>query len=219
MWKLEKNSQWLKDVFLSYIQNLQGLGLQNMSWKEDYYLKQSLISRKYIKFIVQAILAVCIQCVITFFWHQERTFLFYTLSLYVSLSFSDDLSQLIFRNEKWCRYSNLAQVMWQIRGFSYSRFRIIANHSLDNALVVYVNDSSRKGMTMVILQKFSSAVLGSLRFLSAILGVVIGNIALNPLSSQHPIWIWLPFRTYSYFLGRWLLNDYQGAILKMWLKN
>lgn len=52
---------------------------------------------------------------------------------------------------------------------------------------------------MVILQKFSSAVLRSLRFLSAILGVVIGNIALNPLSSQHPIWIWLPFRTYSYF--------------------
>lgn len=123
MWKLEKNSQWLKDVFLSYRQNLQGLGLQNMSWKEDYYLKQSLISRKYIKFILQVILAVCIQCVITFFWHQERTFLFYTLSLYVSLSFSDDLSQLIFRNEKWCRYSNLAQVMWQIRGFSYSRFR------------------------------------------------------------------------------------------------
>ena len=37
MWKLEKNSQWLKDVFLSYRQNLQGLGLQNMSWKEDYY--------------------------------------------------------------------------------------------------------------------------------------------------------------------------------------
>ena len=70
---------------------------------------------------------------------------------------------------------------------------------------------------MVILQKFSSAVLRSLRVLSAILGVVIGNIALNPLSSQHPnpIWIWLPFRTYSYFLGRWLLNDYQGAILKM----
>ena len=31
---------------------------------------------------------------------------------------------------------------------------------------------------MVILQKFSSAVLRSLRFLSAILGVVIGNIAL-----------------------------------------
>ena len=42
---------------------------------------------------------------------------------------------------------------------------------------------------MVILQKFSSGVLRSLRFLSAILGVVIGNIALNPLSSQHPIWI------------------------------
>ena len=42
---------------------------------------------------------------------------------------------------------------------------------------------------MVILQKFSSAVLRSLRFLSAILRVVIGNIALNTLSSQHPIWI------------------------------
>ena len=68
---------------------------------------------------------------------------------------------------------------------------------------------------MVILQKFSSAVLRSLRVVSAILGVVIGNIALNGLSSQHPIWIWLPFRTYSLFLGRWLLNDYQGAILKM----
>ena len=68
---------------------------------------------------------------------------------------------------------------------------------------------------MVILQKISSAVLRSLRVVSAILGVVIGNIALNTLSSQHPIWIWLPFRTYSYFWGRWLLNDYQGAILKM----
>ena len=68
---------------------------------------------------------------------------------------------------------------------------------------------------MVILQKFSSAVLRSLRFLSAILGVVIWNIALNALSSQHPIWIGLPFGTYSHFLGRWLLNDYQGAILKM----
>ena len=63
-------------------------------------MKQSLISRKYIKFIVQVILAVCIQCVIIFFWHQERTFLFYTLSLYVSVSLSDDLSQLICRNEK-----------------------------------------------------------------------------------------------------------------------
>ena len=52
---------------------------------------------------------------------------------------------------------------------------------------------------MVILQKFSSALLRSLRFLSAILGVVIGNIALNGLSSQHPIWIWLPFRTYNHF--------------------
>lgn len=194
-------------------------GFSKNVMKGGLLLEQFVISRKYIKFILQVILAVCIQCVITFFWHQERTFLFYTLSLYVSLSFSDDLSQLIFRNEKWCRYSNLAQVMWQIRGFSYSRFRIIANHSLDNALVVYVNDSSRKGMTMVILQKISSAVLRSLRVVSAILGVVIGNIALNTLSSQHPIWIWLPFRTYSYFLGRWLLNDYQGAILKMWLKN
>lgn len=68
---------------------------------------------------------------------------------------------------------------------------------------------------MVILQKFSSAVLRSLRVVSAILGVVIGNMALNALSSQHSIWIWLPFRTYSHFLGRWLLNDYQGATLKM----
>lgn len=42
---------------------------------------------------------------------------------------------------------------------------------------------------MVILQKISSAVLRSLRVVSAILGVVIGNISLNPLSSQHPIWI------------------------------
>ena len=167
---------------------------------------------------MQAILAVCIQCVITFFWHQERTFLFYTLSLYVSLSFSDDLSQLIFRNEKWCICFK-QHGKWQIRVFGHARFRIIANHSLDNALVVYVNDSSRKGITMVILQKISSAVLRSLRVVSAILGVVIGNIALNALSSQHPIWIWLPFRTYSHFLGRWLLNDYQGATLMMWLKN
>lgn len=68
---------------------------------------------------------------------------------------------------------------------------------------------------MVILQKISSAVLRSLRVVSAILGVVIGNIDLNALSSQHPIWIWLPFRIYSHFLGRWLLNDYQCAILKM----
>ena len=216
--KIRVNFQCLKDSLLSYRQNLQGLGLQKMSWKEDYYLKQSLISRKYIKFIVQVILAVCIQCVIIFFWHQERTFLFYTLSLYVSLSLSDDLSQLIFRNDKWCICFK-QHGKWQIRVFSYARFRIIANHSLDNALVVYVNDSSRKGITMVILQKFSSAVLRSLRVLSAILGVVIGNIALNALSSQHPIWIWLPFGTYSHFLGRWLLNDYQGAILKMWLKN
>ena len=53
---------------------------------------------------------------------------------------------------------------------------------------------------MVILQKFSSAVLRSLRVLSAILGVVIGNIALNALSSQHPIWIWLPLALLSIFL-------------------
>ena len=123
MWKLENDFQCLKNILLSYRQNLQGLGLQKMSWKEDYYLKQSLISRKYIKFIVQVILAVCIQCVIIFFWHQERTFLFYTLSLYVSVSLSDDLSQLICRNEKWCRYSNLSRLMWYLRGFSYSRFR------------------------------------------------------------------------------------------------
>lgn len=45
---------------------------------------------------------------------------------------------------------------------------------------------------MVILQKISSAVLRSLRVVSAILGVVIGNIDLNALSIQHPIWIWLP---------------------------
>ena len=45
---------------------------------------------------------------------------------------------------------------------------------------------------MVILQKFSSAVLRSLRVVSAILGVVIGNIDLNTLSSQHQIWICLP---------------------------
>lgn len=68
--------------------------------KGGLLLEQFVISRKYIKFIVQVILAVCIQCVITFFWHQERTFLFYTLSLYVSSSLSDDLSQLICRNEK-----------------------------------------------------------------------------------------------------------------------
>ena len=53
---------------------------------------------------------------------------------------------------------------------------------------------------MVILQKFSSAVLRSLRVVSAILGVVNGNIALNPLSSQHPIWIWLPLVLLSIFL-------------------
>lgn len=53
---------------------------------------------------------------------------------------------------------------------------------------------------MVILQKISSAVLRSLRVLSAILGVVIGNIALNSLSSQHPIWIWLPLALLSIFL-------------------
>ena len=204
-------------LFIVYTK-LARYGVSKNVMKGGLLLEQSVISRKYIKFILQVILAVCIQCVITFFWHQERTFLFYTLSLYVSLSFSDDLSQLIFRNEKWCICFK-QHGKWQIRVFSHARFRIIANHSLDNALVVYVNDSSRKGITMVILQKFSSAVLRSLRFLSAILGVVIGNIALNPLSCQHPIWIWLPFRTYSHFLGRWLLNDYQGAILKMWLKN
>ena len=91
--------------------------------KGGLLLEQSVISRKYIKFILQFILAVCIQCVITFFWHQERTFLFYTLSLYVSVSLSDDLSRLICRNEKWCRYSNLSRLMWYLRGFSYSRFR------------------------------------------------------------------------------------------------
>lgn len=53
---------------------------------------------------------------------------------------------------------------------------------------------------MVILQKFSSAVLRQLRFLSAILGVVIGNVALDALSSQHPIWIWLPLVLLSIFL-------------------
>ena len=53
---------------------------------------------------------------------------------------------------------------------------------------------------MVILQKFSSAVLRSLRVVSAILGVVNGNIALNALSSQHPIWIWLPLVLLSIFL-------------------
>jgi len=68
--------------------------------KGGLLLEQSVIYRKYIKFILQVILAVCIQCVITFFWHQDKTFLFYTLSLYVSVSLSDDLSQLIFRNEK-----------------------------------------------------------------------------------------------------------------------
>ena len=54
---------------------------------------------------------------------------------------------------------------------------------------------------MVILQKFSSAVLRSLRVVSAILGVVIGNIALNTLSSQHPIWIWLPLALLSLWYG------------------
>ena len=53
---------------------------------------------------------------------------------------------------------------------------------------------------MVILQKFSSAVLRSLRVVSAILGVVIGNMALNALSSQHSIWIWLPLALLSIFL-------------------
>lgn len=74
--------------------------MKNVKIRVGFLLEQSVFSRKYIIFILQVILAVCIQCVIIFFWHQERTFLFYTLSLYVSLSFSDDLSQLIFRNEK-----------------------------------------------------------------------------------------------------------------------
>ena len=74
--------------------------MKNVKIRVGFLLEQSVFSRKYIIFILQVILAVCIQCVITFFWYQERTFLFYTLSLYVSLSFSDDLSQLIFRNEK-----------------------------------------------------------------------------------------------------------------------
>ena len=98
-------------------------GSSKYTMKGGLLLEQSVISRKYIKFILQVILAVCIQCAITFFWHQERTFLFYTLSLYVSSSLSDDLSQLICRNEKWCRYSNLSRLMWYLRGFSYSRFR------------------------------------------------------------------------------------------------
>lgn len=67
-------------------------GFSKNVMKGGLLLEQFVISRKYIKFILQVILAVCIQCVITF--------LFYTLSLYVSLSFSDDLSQLICRNEK-----------------------------------------------------------------------------------------------------------------------
>ena len=75
-------------------------GSSKYTMKGGLLLEQFVISRKYIKFIVQVILAVCIQCVITFFWHQERTFLFYTLSLYVSVSLSDDLSQLICRNDK-----------------------------------------------------------------------------------------------------------------------
>lgn len=79
---------------------LAGSGSSKYVMKGGLLLEQFVISRKYIKFILQVILAVCIQCVITFFWHQERTFLFYTLSLYVSVSLSDDLSQLIFRNDK-----------------------------------------------------------------------------------------------------------------------
>ena len=109
--------------------------MKNVKIRVGFLLEQSVFSRKYIIFILQVILAVCIQCVITFFWHQERTFLFYTLSLYVSLSFPDDLSQLIFRNEKWCICFK-QHGKWQIRVFSHARFRIIANHSLDNALVV-----------------------------------------------------------------------------------
>ena len=58
--------------------------------KGGLLLEQFVISRKYIKFILQVILAVCIQCVITFFWHQERTFLFYTL-----LTFSDTTDRIV----------------------------------------------------------------------------------------------------------------------------
>ena len=35
--KIRVSFQCLKDILLSYRQNLQGLGLQKMSWKEDYY--------------------------------------------------------------------------------------------------------------------------------------------------------------------------------------
>ena len=35
--KIRVNFQYLKDILLSYRQNLQGLGFQKMSWKEDYY--------------------------------------------------------------------------------------------------------------------------------------------------------------------------------------
>jgi hypothetical protein len=86
-------------LFIVYTK-LARYGVSKNVMKGGLLLEQSVISRKYIKFILQVILAVCIQCVITFFWHQERTFLFYTLSLYVSVSLSDDLSQLICRNEK-----------------------------------------------------------------------------------------------------------------------
>ena len=122
MWKLE----WISNVwriFFYRIDKTCKVWVFKNVMKGGFLLEQSVFSRKYIIFILQVILAVCIQCVITFFWHQERTFLFYTLSLYVSSSLSDDLSQLICRNEKWCRYSNLSRLMWYLRGFSYSRFR------------------------------------------------------------------------------------------------
>ena len=122
MWKLE----WISNVwriFFYRIDKTYSVWVFKNVMKGGLLLEQSVFSRKYIIFILQVILAVCIQCVITFFWHQERTFLFYTLSLYVSSSLSDDLSQLICRNEKWCRYSNLSRLMWYLRGFSYSRFR------------------------------------------------------------------------------------------------
>ena len=53
---------------------------------------------------------------------------------------------------------------------------------------------------MPYLNRLRSGTLRSLRVVSAILGVVIGNIALNGLSSQHPIWIWLPLALLSIFL-------------------
>ena len=53
---------------------------------------------------------------------------------------------------------------------------------------------------MPYLNRLRSGTLRSLRVVSAILGVDIGNIALNGLSSQHPIWIWLPLALLSIFL-------------------